>query len=37
MLPILKNEKRGKKKRGKKARRKRLCRKISAELGITTF
>jgi len=30
MLPILKNEKRGKKKRGKKARRrKRLCRKIS--------
>jgi len=30
MLPILKNEKRGKKKRGKKARRKRLCRKISA-------
>jgi hypothetical protein len=31
MLPILKNEKRGKKKRGKKARRrKRLCRKMSA-------
>jgi hypothetical protein len=31
MLPILKNEKRGKKKRVKKARRrKRLCRKMSA-------